>query len=91
MGSVPHAEESCLRPDRGGRRTPRTLSESLSLPSERKTLVAEEIGDVLLYLIRLADKLGIDPIEAAQQKLERNAEKYPVSKSRGSSKKYTEL
>ena len=66
-------------------------SESVGLPAEKMALIAEEIGDVLLYLIRLADKLGIDPIEAARLKLERNADKYPVSKSRGSSKKYTEL
>jgi NTP pyrophosphatase (non-canonical NTP hydrolase) len=51
----------------------------------------EEVADVFLYLIRLCDKLGIDPVEAAGSKLIANAEKYPAEKARGSSKKYTEL
>ena len=53
--------------------------------------VSLEAADVLLYLVRLADKLNIDLIQAAMRKIERNAEKYPVEKARGSSKKYTEL
>ncbi|MCC6708047.1 MAG: nucleotide pyrophosphohydrolase [Gammaproteobacteria bacterium] len=53
--------------------------------------VSLEAADVLLYLVRLADKLNIDLIQAAMRKIERNAEKYPVDKVRGSSKKYTEL
>jgi dCTP diphosphatase len=52
---------------------------------------SDEIADVLLYLVRLADKLGIDLAAAADRKLLVNAEKYPVEKARGSSKKYTEL
>jgi NTP pyrophosphatase (non-canonical NTP hydrolase) len=51
----------------------------------------EEIADVLLYLVRLADKLGIDPAEAAHRKMVANAAKYPVEKARGTAKKYTEL
>ena len=61
-------------------------SKSIQLGEVRK-----EMGDVLLYLIRLADKLDVDLIEAAQSKLLENAEKYPVEKARGSSKKYTDL
>ena len=53
--------------------------------------MALEIADVLLYLLQLADKLQIDPVAAAKNKLAINAEKYPVDKARGSSKKYTEL
>jgi dCTP diphosphatase len=53
--------------------------------------VREEIADVLLYLIRLADKLDIDLLTAATEKIQINAAKYPVEKARGSSKKYTEL
>ena len=52
---------------------------------------SDEVADVLLYLIRLADQLGIDPIAAANRKIVANAEKYPVDKARGTSKKYTEL
>jgi hypothetical protein len=46
---------------------------------------------VLLYLVRLADKLDVDLIEAARTKMAHNAAKYPVEKSRGSSRKYDEL
>ena len=49
------------------------------------------MADVLLYLIRISDKLGIDPIAAANAKIQLNGEKYPVDKARGNSKKYTEL
>ena len=45
----------------------------------------------LLYLILLSDELGIDPIAAAERKMVANAEKYPVEKARGTSKKYDEL
>lgn len=49
------------------------------------------MADVLLYLIRLADKLGVDLPAAARQKMKTNAEKYPVEKAKGKNKKYTEL
>lgn len=68
-----------------------TEEQSSALPPEKLQLVSEEIGDVLIYLTRLADKLRIDPMEAAFEKLEVNRIKYPVDKARGSSKKYTEL
>ena len=61
------------------------------LNSATREKVAEEMADVLLYLIRLADKLDVDLLGAADQKMKVNARKYPVDKSRGSSKKYTEL
>ena len=53
--------------------------------------VREELADVLLYLVRLADQLDVDLVAAAHAKIDRNAEKYPVDKARGSSRKYTEL
>ncbi|NDU85842.1 MAG: nucleotide pyrophosphohydrolase [Ferrovum sp.] len=53
--------------------------------------IGEEVADVLLYLIRLSDRLAIDPITAADHKLSLNALKYPTDKARGNSKKYTEL
>ena len=58
---------------------------------EKLAAASEEIADVLLYLVRLSDKLGIDPIAAANAKLLANAEKYPAEKARGNAKKYTEL
>ena len=69
------------------------LSEEQSrrLSPEMLAAAGEEIADVLLYLVRLSDKLGIDPIAAAKSKMFANAVKYPVDKSRGNAKKYTEL
>ena len=69
------------------------LTEEQSRKPSPEVLAAagEEIADVLLYLVRLSDKLGIDPIAAANRKLVRNAEKYPADKARGNSRKYTEL
>ena len=62
-------------------------SETASDPAK----VREELADVLLYLIRLADKLAIDLTAAARDKIVLNAKKYPVEKARGSARKYTDL
>ena len=51
----------------------------------------EELADVLIYLLRLASTRNIDLEGALSRKLKNNEEKYPVAKSRGSAKKYTEL
>jgi NTP pyrophosphatase (non-canonical NTP hydrolase) len=64
---------------------------SRSLPPDKLQQVREEAADVLVYLIRLADKLGLDLAAAARDKIDANALKYPVEKSRGSIRKYTEL
>ena len=68
-----------------------TEAQSKQLPPETLGEVGAELADVLLYLIRISDKLGIDLIVAASAKIVLNAEKYPVEKARGSSKKYTAL
>jgi dCTP diphosphatase len=68
-----------------------TEEQSRSLAPEAHAAASDEVADVLLYLIRLADQLGIDPIAAANRKIVANAEKYPVDKARGTSRKYTEL
>lgn len=68
-----------------------TEEQSYALPPEKLHQVREEIADVLIYLARLADRLGIDLLEAAAKKLEVNRAKYPADKVRGSAKKYTEL
>ena len=65
-------------------------AESAALPKEKLKEVEQECADVLLYLIRLADKLGIDLAAAATAKIERNEVRYPSDKARGSAKKYTE-
>jgi dCTP diphosphatase len=59
--------------------------------SEQRDAIAMEIGDVLLYLVRLADRLGIDPVEAARAKMRINALRYPVDKAYGTSAKYDAL
>ena len=68
-----------------------TEEESKQLPPEALAAVNEEMADVLLYLVSLSDKLGIDLISAANKKLSANAKKYPIEKARGTSKKYTKL
>ena len=68
-----------------------TEDESRNLNSEKKQKVQDEIGDVIIYTLRLCAKLDIDPVKAAAQKIQKNAEKYPVSKSRGNARKYNEL
>ncbi len=62
-----------------------TRKESNSLPADKKKAVADELADVLIYLVRLADRLDIDLLDAAENKIGVNAEKYPVEKSRGRS------
>jgi len=67
-----------------------TEEQSTNLPPEKLAEVSEEIGDVTIYLAELADKLGIDPVEAAKAKLEINAKKYPADLVKGKATKYTE-
>ena len=66
-----------------------TQDESRSLPPEKIEQAKEEIADVMIFLTNLADKLGIDPIEAAKEKIEVNKTKYPIEKVKGKSAKYT--
>lgn len=68
-----------------------TQKESYELGPDKVSKIKEEIGDVLIYLTNLADKLGIDPLKAAKEKIEINKKKYPINKSKGNSRKYTEL
>ena len=55
-----------------------------------RTAVEEELADILIYLVRIADRLDIDLLQSAERKIAINAEKYPADKVRGSAKKYTE-
>jgi dCTP diphosphatase len=68
-----------------------TDQESINLADDKLEKIEAEMADVLLYLIRLADVLDVDLLTAANTKIDENAKKYPVEKSRGSAKKYTEL
>jgi len=67
-----------------------TEEQSSSLSAEQLAAVTDEIADVQLYLVRLADKVGVDIGTAIEQKIEKNEAKYPAEKVRGSSKKYSE-
>ena len=51
----------------------------------------EELADVAIYCIYMADRLGVDLADAVSDKIDANGERYPVEKSRSSSRKYTEL
>lgn len=64
-------------------------SERGALSDETVKAIEDEMADVLLYLLRLADKLQVDVIAAAQAKIKRNAEKYPIDKSKGNAIKYS--
>jgi dCTP diphosphatase len=61
------------------------------LSDSTQTAIRHEMADVLNYLVMLADRLNVDLIAAAQEKIILNAQKYPVDQARGSIKKYTEL
>ena len=67
-----------------------TDEQSRNLPEEKAAEITDEIGDAMILLLNLSDKLGVDPIAAAEQKLEKNRQKYPVEKARGNAKKYKE-
>jgi len=60
------------------------------LSSSEQEHLRQEIGDVLVYLLELADKFEIDIVQAAKDKMVFNAKKYPVEKVKGKSEKYTE-
>ena len=65
--------------------------EALPANPESAEALRDECADILLYLLLIADKAGIDLAEAARNKLVKNAEKYPVAKAFGSRAKYTDL
>jgi NTP pyrophosphatase (non-canonical NTP hydrolase) len=68
-----------------------TPEESTALDDTRRAAVEDELADVLVYLVMLADRLDIDLLEVAARKLEKNARKYPVDRARGNAAKYTDL
>ena len=64
--------------------------DSFALGKDKLEAVEEELADILVYLVRMADQLDIDLISAAKKKIKSNEAKYPADMVRGSSKKYTE-
>jgi NTP pyrophosphatase (non-canonical NTP hydrolase) len=67
-----------------------TEEQSRDLDPAKRAEVEQELADSLIYLVRLADQLGIDLLEAAERKLAVNEQKYPAEQVRGSAKKYSE-
>ncbi|MGB5475125.1 MAG: nucleotide pyrophosphohydrolase [Gammaproteobacteria bacterium] len=67
-----------------------TEEQSQTLPPDKLTEVEQELADIQIYLIRLADKLGIDMEKAVNAKIELNAKKYPADKVRGKAAKYND-
>ncbi len=65
--------------------------DSFNLGKSKLKAVKNEIGDIQIYLLRIAFQLGIDPILAAEEKLKINEEKYPVDKAWNNARKYTEF
>ena len=68
-----------------------TAEQSAALPPDTREAVALELADVLLYVIRLADVLGIDLADAARRKIALNAHRYPVERARGRALKHDRL
>jgi len=58
---------------------------------ENKEELADELADVAIYLLELADNLGIDLSNAIEKKMKKNALKYPVEKAKGKHTKYNKL
>jgi len=68
-----------------------TDEQSRLLPDSKLGAASEELADIFLYLLQLSDKLGVDLIAAARQKMLANAKKYPVELAKNINNKYTEL
>lgn len=66
-------------------------SSSVNVPDNKLDSVKEELADVLIYSILMADAIGVDIDEIIENKLSVNAEKYPIEKAFGRKEKYTEL
>ena len=59
--------------------------------ARKKDRAVEELADVAIYCIYLADELGVKLADAVSSKIDANAQKYPADKARGNARKYTEL
>ena len=67
-----------------------TEQQSRELDAERRERVRLELADVFIYLLRLADRLDVDLVRAADDKIAQNERKYPIERVRGDARKYTE-
>ena len=67
-----------------------TEEQSRSLPEDKREAVRLEIADILIYLVRIADRLGIDPVAAAYDTIAINEQRYPVERVRGDARRASE-
>ena len=67
-----------------------TETESHVLSAEKREQVGHQLADTFVYLLRISQVLDLDLIQAANDKIELNAKKYPVEKARGKNNKYTD-
>ncbi len=67
-----------------------TEEQSQLLDAERRERVRLALADVFIYLLRLADRLDVDLLRAADDKIAQNERKYPTERVRGDPRKYTE-
>jgi NTP pyrophosphatase (non-canonical NTP hydrolase) len=67
-----------------------TEKQSYQLPKEKHKEVGYELADILLYLIRISERLGVNLIQVAEEKITINEGRYPVDIVRGSAKKYSD-
>ncbi|MCD4761290.1 nucleotide pyrophosphohydrolase [bacterium] len=69
----------------------KTREEAIKYAKTNKEEIGEEIADVAVYLLTLSDAIGLDLKQAIEKKMVKNAQKYPIEKSKGNNKKYTQL
>jgi NTP pyrophosphatase (non-canonical NTP hydrolase) len=67
-----------------------TEQQSAALPADKKKAVAHELADILIYLIRLGERLDIDLVAAAWEKVELNEARYPADRVRGDARRAEE-
>ncbi|MDP7397487.1 MAG: nucleotide pyrophosphohydrolase [Lentisphaeria bacterium] len=66
-------------------------SGQLAADPEKAVAIREEVADIVIYTLELANVIGLDLAEAIAAKMQINADKYPVDKAKGSAAKYTDL
>lgn len=66
----------------------KTVDECMEVDKER---IGDELADIMVYALLLSEKFGFDVKKIIMNKMDKNAEKYPVNKSKGNARKYTEL
>ena len=64
--------------------------QSQHLPADKVDAVSQELADVLIYLVRIADKLGVDLMQVAERKMALNEQRYPAEQVRGDARRASE-